>query len=72
MEGRTVDFAPFYKIKSKRLHGGAALVIFYCVSSLTGTVFKCGTLLSVINSKIEFSYCFVSKDVYCVQDRVFY
>ena len=46
-------------------------MIFHCVFSLTGTVFKCGTLLSVINSKIEFSYYFVSKDVYCVQDRVF-
>ena len=46
------------------------LVIFHCVFSLTRTAFEGGTLLCVIKSEIEFCL-FGSKDVDCVQERVF-
>ena len=38
-----------------RLHGGVGLVIFHYVSSLTETVLRNGTLLSVINSENDSS-----------------
>ena len=53
--GKIVNWAASLSRRSKRLPGGVGLMIFHYVSSLTKTVLRNGTLLSVTNSKIDSS-----------------
>ena len=53
--GKIVNGAASFSRRSKRLPGGVGLVIFHYVSSLTETVLRNGTLLSVTNSEIDSS-----------------
>ena len=50
-----VNCAASFSRRSKRLPGGVGLMIFHYVSSLTETVLRNGTLLSVTNSEIDSS-----------------